>query len=115
VKAAIGLAVVLSACAAGDSQQRLRTAVDAKQATLTHCYADALTRDRAAAGMMKLWLHVPDDGTAVDAVEIESAKIKSKALNKCVRGALVGVRIGAAADSEMKVQYTLAFQPDSEE
>ena len=111
----LGLAVALCGCAASNSQQRLRTAVDARQASLDDCYARALAHDRTADGAMKVWLHIPQNADRVDAVEIESSKIASKRLDRCVRAALLNLDIGEVADSELKVQYTLAFQPDVEE
>jgi hypothetical protein len=107
------LGVAACGCATHDSQRLLRTAVDARQASLDECYATALDHDRTTAGTMKLWVHVRENAHHVDAVEIEkNAKLANKRLNRCVRAALLNIDIGEPADSEVKVQYTLAFQPD---
>jgi hypothetical protein len=78
----------LSGCAAQDTQRRLRTAVDARQASLDDCYAKALNHDRTVEGWMRLWVHVPENDHRVDSVEIErNTKLADKRLNKCVRAA----------------------------
>jgi hypothetical protein len=114
---ALGLAICgcAAGCAAADSQRRLRTAVDARQASLDDCYAKALAHDRTADGAMKVWLHIAENADRVDAVEIESSKIANKRLHKCVRAALLNLDIGEAADGDLRVQYTLAFEPEADE
>jgi hypothetical protein len=112
-RVALGL-LLACGCAVSNPQQRLRTAVDARQASLDDCYAKVLGHDRNAEGTMKLWVHVPENARRVDQVEIEKTKLSDKRLNRCVRAALLNVDIGESTETDVKVQYTLAFEPDTD-
>ena len=110
----LGLLSILAACGGPDhSQRHLRTAVDAQQDALNHCYEKALKRDAEAAGTMTVTMRVPTNSDGqVDRVDIASKDLENKKLQTCVRNTLLGVRI-ASPDDEVRVQYTLKFAPAS--
>ena len=112
----IALFILLGACAADPYQARLRTAVDARQSRLDGCYEKSLERDDAttADGKMKLVLHVPKHGNEVESVDVEKTDLKDKKLQRCVKTALVGVKLGARPDEDLDVEYTLAFRVDTD-
>lgn len=111
---AVAAAVLGFGCGGiGDSQSRLRSAVDAKKPTLDDCYASALERDRARSGTMDLWLHVNDESGRVEKVEVSESSVADPALQQCVETALVGVQLDPPPGAPMKVDYTLQFRPSS--
>jgi hypothetical protein len=108
------LALLIGGCAMDTTQARVRTAVDARQSRLDNCYAKSLARDdAAAAGKMRLVLHVPKDSDEVEAVDVQHSDLKSKKLQRCVKQVLVGANLGGYADDKLSVEYTLAFRVDS--
>ena len=111
----LALFILLGACATDPYQARLRTAVDARQSRLDGCYEKSLERENATPdGKMKLVLHVPKHGNEVEAVDVEKSDMKDKKLQRCVKTALVGVKLGARPDEDLDVEYTLAFRVDTD-
>jgi hypothetical protein len=102
----------LVGCGIGDAQTHLRTAVDAKREELNRCYADTLTRDASAAGSMHLWVHVESDQGRVDNVEVANSDIQDQTLNTCVSSTLQGIQLDEAPSAQLRVEYTLLFQPE---
>lgn len=108
------IGVALAGCGGiGDSQKRLRTAVDARQPTLDECYGATLARDATAQGTMEVSLHVTESGGTVDQVKITRSEVADPTLQECVKSALVGVQLAPAPKANLEVAYTLTFAPAS--
>ena len=105
------LAVLCGGCGCGDAPARLRTAVDNKKPTLNECYRAALTRNRNAAGEMKITVHFNEAISQVNKVEVQSSAIKDPALDRCVEDSLLGVKVVPTPSANLKVDYTLRFTP----
>ena len=99
------------ACGIGNAQARLRSAVDARKSTLDECYAQALERDRNAAGEMVLWIHVAEATGQVLQVDIGEGGMEEVTLQQCVQTALQGVKLQPKPKANLKVEYTLRFAP----
>ena len=110
---AIAASLALGACGVGDAQSHLRTAVDARQASLNECYRQALERSEETSGVMHVRLHMPKGANAVEQVEVMDSNLGDEALEQCVVGALDGVRIDEAPKANMAVDYTFRFSPSS--
>lgn len=108
----VGLVGSALGCGIGDAQQRLRTAVDAKEKSLDECYAQALERNEGAQGDMSIWVHVSSDTGRVDSVEVSQSEITDGALQKCVETTLVGLALVPPPKANLKVEYTLRFVPN---
>jgi hypothetical protein len=107
-----GALLLLGGCKSiGDSQKRLRTAVEGKQPTLDNCYAAALSKNAAAAGSMQVTLHVTEAGGRIDDVKIGRSAISDTELHGCVRDALIGLQITPAPKASLQVEYVLEFAP----
>lgn len=109
------LAVALAgACAGvGDSQQHLRSAVEAERPTLDDCYGSALQRDDTVAGEMALLVRVDDEEGRVHDVEVQEAGVHDAELEECVTSALVGTTLEETPDVDLEVHYTFQFEPAS--
>ena len=111
------LLAMLSGCVPdlAAAQKHLRSAIDAKEDDLASCYGAAVARDKDAAGVMKLVLHVvPDDGR-VESVTVSASDLSDAKLEKCVKGTLVKVRVKPAPPSAFDIDYKLQFGEATEE
>jgi hypothetical protein len=100
------------ACAGvGNSQEHLRSAVEAQRPTLDECYGEALARDESLRGQLALVLFVDKaDGRVRDAQVTESG-VSDLALQECVRSSLVGLTLEERPKVELEVSYTFEFVP----
>jgi hypothetical protein len=96
----------------GDAQKRLRTAIDANQDRLDTCYAKSLERDAEGKGSMVLVLRVTDTGE-LEEVTVNSSEVTDRKLEKCVKAALMKVKLEPAPDGAFEVEYTFDFTPES--
>jgi hypothetical protein len=108
--ALLGLGL-LAGCGVGDSQTRLRTAIDAKNQELSQCYGAALGRDPATAGTMQAWIHVEDQQGRVDNVEFSGGDVNDPTLQSCMTDALTQVQLAEAPPANLKVEYTFQLTP----
>jgi hypothetical protein len=107
-------AMLLAGCGdVGDSQGRLRTALEAQKPTLDQCYARALERDEGEAGQMQVWVHVNSQTGKLEEVEVVDATVQDGQLKSCVEQALVGVQLDPAPAVDLQVEYFLRFNPTS--
>lgn len=107
---AAALGVALVGCGAGDAQQHLRSAVDAKGKSLRSCYEGALQRNASAKGSMQLWIHVEQQSGAVTKVEFQRSDIEDEEFKTCVKDTLEKITLPKTPKAGMKVDYTLRFQ-----
>lgn len=103
----------LAACGGGigDSQKRLRTAIEAKQDALDDCYEKSLTRSAETAGNLNMLVKVAKKSGTISA-KAAGGKISDTKLVKCVETALDAVKLAPAPKSNMEVTYTFAFAPE---
>ncbi|MBC7171545.1 MAG: AgmX/PglI C-terminal domain-containing protein [Polyangiaceae bacterium] len=106
------LGASMAACGPGDSQRLLRDAVDAKQPSLTSCYASALARDESIAGLVRARLHVDRSTGAVRQAEIIESEVTDETLLACMTGALEGVRLADTPKVNLTVDYDFQLVPD---
>ena len=105
------LTALVGGCGIGDSQTRLRTAVDERQDALSSCYADALTRNPSAQGTVQARLHVEDDQGRIDRVEIVRSDIADDQFHTCFTQALQQVQLSEAPPANLDVAYTFQLRP----
>lgn len=98
-------------CGVGDSQTRLRSAVDAKTPELNQCYAAALERDARTSGTMQAWLYVEDEQGRLERVEFSGGDVHDQALQSCMSDSLSQVQLEEAPPTNLKVEYTFQLQP----
>jgi hypothetical protein len=106
-----GIAATIGGCGIGNAQQQLRSAVDAKSQELDQCYADALTRDRDAAGFLNAYLHVDTEEGRIREVEFTSGDVNDPALQSCMSTTLTQVRLAEPPAANLKVEYTFQLTP----
>ena len=107
------LVLALAACGGkgvGDSQARLRKAVEAKTDTLDDCYEKTLARDAEVKGDLQVVLKVPNSGGTVKS-KVVGGKIDAK-LQKCVQNALDTIELSPGPGADMEVTYELTFAPE---
>jgi hypothetical protein len=110
---ALVLALAGACAGVGNSQEHLRSAVEAQRPTLDECYAEALARDASLSGQLALMLYVDKaDGRVRDA-QVTDAGVNDLALQECVRSSLVGVTLEERPKVELEVGYTFEFVPAS--
>lgn len=120
MKAVLGFALagVIGACAPNTAHVQLRSAVDARRPTLGKCYAKSLARDADTAGTMKVVVHLVENVEGegqVETVAVESSEVRDKKLQTCVRNALATVRVAEAPETELDVEYTFEFEPETDD
>ncbi len=109
---ALAIALPVFGCASlGNSQQHLRTAIDAKKPAMEKCYAQVLVTDRKAAGQAQLVVHVNDVTGAINRVEWGTTTLKQPGLQKCIDDVLVSTMVEPKPSVYLKVDYTLKFTP----
>ncbi len=102
----------LSGCGIGDAQRHLRSAVDAKSQELDQCYAQALTRNRDAAGTLNANLHVGASDGRVDQVEFVGGDVRDPELQSCMTATLTQVQLPEPPAANLKVEYTFQLAPE---
>ncbi len=102
---------LLAGCGIGNAQQQLRSAVDAKSQELDQCYADALTRDRDAAGSLTAYLHVDTDEGRIQEVEFTGGDVNDAQLQSCMSTTLTQVQLTEPPAANLKVEYTFQLTP----
>jgi hypothetical protein len=107
----MALCCLIGCAGIGDAQKRVRTAVDAKQPTLTECYGATLALNEKASGSMLVSLRVTESSGRVDAVAIKQSSIPDDKLQECVKSALVGIQIAPGPKANLDIDYTLTFAP----
>ena len=110
---AVALAVAGACGGVGNSQQHLRTAVDAQRPTLDECYGEALARDETVAGEMALVLHVDKKDGLIEDVQVGQSGIHDAALQECVESSLVGLTLEERPKVDLEVSYTFEFVPSA--
>jgi hypothetical protein len=105
------LGACLVGCGIGDAQLHLRSAVDAKQAELSACYAQALARNTNAAGDVQVWVHVESVEGRVHTLQFAQSAIQDEALQTCVRSVLTQVRLSVPPAADLQVAYVFRFTP----
>ena len=106
----LAVAVLAAAgCGVGDAQTRLRSAVDAKNAELNQCYAQALERDRNTSGTMQAWLHVSDQTGRLEQVEFTEG-VQDPGLQSCMTNTLTQVQLEDTPPANLKVEYTFQLE-----
>lgn len=108
----LAVIAVLAACGGkgvGDSQQRLRKAVEAKQDALDDCYEKTLARDVEVKGDLQVVLKVPSGGTVKS--QVVGGKIDAKLL-KCVQNTLDAIELSPGPGADMEVTYQVMFSPE---
>jgi hypothetical protein len=103
----------LAACGGGigDSQKRLRTAIEGKQDALDDCYEKSLTRSAETAGNLNMLVKVAKKSGSISA-KAAGGKIADNKLVQCVETAVNGVKLSPAPKSNMEVTYTFTFAPE---
>ncbi len=100
----------LSACGSvGTAQGDLRSAVDAEQSVLNECYRDALTRDEALTGDLRVRLAMARKTNTISNLSVLTSDIDDARLTSCVNEVLSGVSIEEGPGVNMEVDYTLTF------
>lgn len=95
----------------GTAQADLRSAIDARQATLNECYREALTRDESLTGDLQLRVAMAKGATSISGLEVTHSNVDDPILVECVTGALEGLSIDEAPKSALTVDYTVRFSP----
>jgi len=111
------LAAALFGCSGtlgGKTRDQIREGMTGKQAELQQCYADALGRNRDAAGQVAVALHVKADTKTVDQVDVEESAIEDQEMQACVQRALTGVAIPEAPGQNVQAHFRLDFQPSGD-
>ena len=93
----------------GTAQADLRSAIDARQATLNECYREALTRDETLTGDLSLRVSMARSATTIDGLEVTHSNVDDAQLVACVVQALAGLSIDEAPKSALTVDYTVRF------
>jgi translation initiation factor 2 gamma subunit (eIF-2gamma) len=112
MKKQLALLAVVAACGGkgvGDSQQRLRKAVDAKQDALDGCYEKTLARDAEIKGHIQVVFKVSNGGEVKS--QLVGGKIDGKLL-KCVQRALDEIQLSPGPGADMEVTYQVTFAPE---
>jgi hypothetical protein len=102
----------------GQTQPKLRTAVDARREPLTTCYRELLTRQPRASGSMALTLNVRHEQRRVTAVGVVRAEPGERRFVSCITSILRRIELSEAPTSNLSVHYTLTFDqvdPDTAE
>lgn len=109
----IGIAALAlgSACGIGDAQQRLRSAVDAKQGELDQCYTAALARDESIQGRLDATVHVDRTQSRVETVEFTGGEVTEPELQRCFSDVLTDVQLEEAPAADLRVGYTFRLAP----
>jgi hypothetical protein len=94
----------VAGCGIGDAQQRLRSAVDAKQDELDRCYTTALTRNENIGGEVDATL-VVDEGQITE-VDYGGGQVTDPQLRGCMADVLRGVRLEEPPKPQLRVDYT---------
>lgn len=111
------IAATLFGCAGtlgGKTRDSLREGVTGKQADLQACYAEALQRNRDAAGQVEVALHVQHDTKNVHQVDVGESAIQDQEMQACVQRALVGVTVAEAPSQNVRAHFLIDFQPNGE-
>ena len=69
---------------------------------------------RHSSGLMPARVDIPAPRNEVESVDVEKTDLKDKKLQRCVKTALVGVKLGGRPDEDLDVEYTLAFRVDND-
>jgi hypothetical protein len=97
----------------GKTRDALRTGLTDKQADLQACYAQALARNREAAGRVEVALHVTHGQKTVSQVDVPQSAIQDPEMQACVQTALRGVTIAEAPRQNVRAHFYLEFQPSA--
>ena len=108
---ALALSIALAGCGIGDAQQRLRTAVDAKQAELDQCYTSALSRDESIQGEVDATIRVGKADGRIESVDYEGGQVTDAQLQSCMSGVLESVQLEEAPKANLEVGYTFRMTP----
>lgn len=93
----------------GQTQRKLRAAVDARVAPLTACYQALLARQPDASGSMRLRLDVRHEQRRVTEVVVVRAHPDDPRFVSCVTRILGRIELSEAPTSNLAVEYTLTF------
>ena len=105
------LALALAGCVPdlAAAKKNLRTAVEDQQEDLDACYTSSLERDADGKGEMAVTLHVASGDGRVEQVKVASTDLADPKLEKCVKSALVKVRVKPVPPADFDIDYKLQF------
>jgi hypothetical protein len=96
------------------TRDQLREGITGQQAALQACYAEALGRNRDAAGAVNVAVHVKSEEKSVHQVDVGETAIDDAEMQACVQRTLSGVTIAQGPDSNVAAHFVLDFQPSGD-
>ena len=105
------LALALAGCVPDlvAAKKALRTGIEDQQEDLDACYTSSLERDADGKGEMAVVLHVASGDGRVEQVKVASTDLADPKLEKCVKAALVKVRVKPVPAADFDIDYKLQF------
>ena len=91
------------------AKKNLRAAVDDQQEDLDACYTSSLEREADGKGEMAVVLHVASGDGRVERVAVSNSDLTDPKLEKCIKTALVKVRVKPVPAADFDIDYTLQF------
>ena len=110
----IGFALLASACSAGlgkGARADVTSTMQSSDAELSECYADALVKNPAATGEIRLALMVAAK-TGEFKPTVESNSIDDPAFEQCVVGVVSNLKLSKPQPANLSTTYPLEFVPN---
>ena len=106
---AAACSVCLGCGLVGQTQRKLRAAVDARKEPLTACYRALVARQPDATGSMRLRLDVRHEQRRVTESVVVRAQPDEPRFVSCVTKVLRRIELSEAPTSNLAVEYTFSF------